>query len=195
MVSLRNLFTFLKKYKLSILKASKKCNSLRFHFLSSFFDTELSVDIRPNTKVSFGNHCEVHKYTVISVMNDRSNSNFIESKLLIGDNVFIGELNNIRASGGTIQIGNNATISEHVTLVASNHSFKKGINIRDQHWDTQKTGIQIGSDVWIGANSVILRGVKIGDGAIIGAGSIVTKDIPPSAVACGNPAKVVKFRA
>lgn len=52
----------------------------------------------------------------------------------------------------------------------------------------------IGNDVWIGQNVTILPGVKIGDGAIIGANSIVSKDVPPYAVACGNPARIVKKR-
>lgn len=52
----------------------------------------------------------------------------------------------------------------------------------------------IGNDVWIGHNATILPGVKIGDGAIIGAYSVVAKDIPPYAVAVGNPVKIVKYR-
>lgn len=39
-----------------------------------------------------------------------------------------------------------------------------------------------------------MPGVKIGDGAIIGAYSVVTKDIPPYAIAVGNPVRVVKYR-
>lgn len=57
-----------------------------------------------------------------------------------------------------------------------------------------KEGPVIGNDVWIGSNSIILRGVVVGDGAIIGAGSIVTKDIPPYAVVVGAPAKIIKYR-
>ncbi|MHA8054508.1 DapH/DapD/GlmU-related protein [Aquirufa nivalisilvae] len=52
----------------------------------------------------------------------------------------------------------------------------------------------IGNDVWIGSNSVILKGVHIGNGAIIGAGSIVTKDVDPYAIVIGQPAKVHKYR-
>lgn len=52
----------------------------------------------------------------------------------------------------------------------------------------------IGNDVWIGANTVILKGITIGNGAIIGAGSVVTKSIPPYAIAVGNPAKILKYR-
>ena len=52
----------------------------------------------------------------------------------------------------------------------------------------------IGSDVWIGLETVIMSGVTIGDGAVIGARSVVTKDIPPYAIAVGSPAKVIKYR-
>lgn len=52
----------------------------------------------------------------------------------------------------------------------------------------------IGHDVWIGHAAMILPGVTIGDGAIIGAGAVVAKDIPPYAVAAGNPARVMRLR-
>jgi acetyltransferase-like isoleucine patch superfamily enzyme len=48
--------------------------------------------------------------------------------------------------------------------------------------------IVIGDDVFVGANSIILKGVTIGDRAIIGAGSVVTKDIPDNTLWYGNPA-------
>lgn len=52
---------------------------------------------------------------------------------------------------------------------------------------------EIGHDVWIGHNAVVLCG-QIGTGAAIGAGAVVTKDVPPYAVVVGNPAKVLRFR-
>lgn len=52
----------------------------------------------------------------------------------------------------------------------------------------------IGNDVWIGDSAIILSGVKIGDGAIVGAGAVVTKDVPPYAIVCGVPAKVMRYR-
>jgi len=57
-----------------------------------------------------------------------------------------------------------------------------------------KPKTKIGNDVWIGVGVMVLPGITIGNGAVIGAGSIVTKDIPPYAVAVGNPAKVIKYR-
>lgn len=52
--------------------------------------------------------------------------------------------------------------------------------------------VDIGDYVWIGLNSIILKGVTIGDGAIIGAGSVVTRDVPPFCLAVGVPARVVR---
>lgn len=57
-----------------------------------------------------------------------------------------------------------------------------------------KGHIIIGNDVWIGINSTLMSGINIGDGAVIGAGAVVASDIPPYAIACGNPAKVIKYR-
>ena len=58
----------------------------------------------------------------------------------------------------------------------------------------RKGDIVVGSDVWIGRESVILPGVHIGDGAIIAARSVVAKDVSPYTVAGGNPVRVLKQR-
>lgn len=52
--------------------------------------------------------------------------------------------------------------------------------------------IRIGNDVWIGANTIVLKGICIGDRSVIGAGSVVTKDIPSDEVWAGNPAKFIR---
>ncbi|MDX2230927.1 MAG: CatB-related O-acetyltransferase [Leptolyngbyaceae cyanobacterium bins.349] len=52
----------------------------------------------------------------------------------------------------------------------------------------------VGNDVWLGYDALILPGVTIGDGAIIGARAVVASDIPPYAIAVGNPARVIKRR-
>lgn len=54
--------------------------------------------------------------------------------------------------------------------------------------------INIGNDVWIGANSIITNGANIGNGAIIAAGSVVTKDVPDYAIVGGVPAKLIRYR-
>jgi len=52
----------------------------------------------------------------------------------------------------------------------------------------------VGPDVWIGQGVMVKAGVRIGVGAVIGAGAIVTKDIPPYAIAAGNPCRPMRFR-
>ncbi len=57
-----------------------------------------------------------------------------------------------------------------------------------------KGNVGIGHDVWIGDDTVILSGVTVGHGAVIAARTVVTKDIPPYAIAGGNPFKIVSYR-
>lgn len=52
--------------------------------------------------------------------------------------------------------------------------------------------VVIENDVFIGMNSLILKGVRVGRGAVIGAGSVVVEDVPAGAVVAGNPAEPMK---
>lgn len=52
--------------------------------------------------------------------------------------------------------------------------------------------VHIGSNVWIGAGTVIVPGVSIGENTVIGAGSVVTRDIPANCVAYGTPCRVAR---
>ena len=52
--------------------------------------------------------------------------------------------------------------------------------------------IEIGDNVYIGYEAIILPGVTVGDNVVIGARSVVTKDIPSNSVAVGAPARVIK---
>lgn len=52
--------------------------------------------------------------------------------------------------------------------------------------------IVVGSDVYIGVNSVILPGVTIGSRCIIAAGSVVSRSVPDNSVVAGVPARVIK---
>lgn len=84
-----------------------------------------------------------------------------------------------------IEIGDNVTLAPRVHVLAHDASTKRELNY------TRIAPVKIGSDVFIGAGSIILPGVTIGNKCIIGAGSVVTKDIPENSVAVGNPCKVI----
>lgn len=140
-----------------------------------------------------GNSSYIGDYTVIIVENCFQSLND-NSYLEIGEGTYIGELNNIRAAGGFICIGNHCLLSQGISIIASNHQISPNALIKEQLWDTEKINVVIGDDVWIGANSVVLPGVTIGNGAVVGAGSVVTKNVPQYAIIAGNPAKIIKNR-
>lgn len=167
---------------------------LRFRALNinSYISINANINYDNIEAIKLGNGVRVESFTLLGVCSqNRNNKN---SFLEVGCNTYIGEFNNIRATGGGIKIGKYCNISQHCSLIASNHSIAKDSNISSQPWDEKRVGIILGDDVWIGANSVILPGVNIGRGAVIGAGSVVTKNIPEYAIAVGNPAKVIKYR-
>lgn len=91
--------------------------------------------------------------------------------------------------------------SQHPMSWASQHhmQYRKelfGFGIDDESffdWRREKK-VEIGNDVWLGHNVVIMGNVTIGDGAVVGSSSVVTKDIPPFAIAVGNPACVIRYR-
>jgi acetyltransferase-like isoleucine patch superfamily enzyme len=58
-------------------------------------------------------------------------------------------------------------------------------------WKVEKTLVKKGAS--IGSGSTILSKITIGENAIVGAGSVVTKDVPPSAIVAGNPARILRF--
>lgn len=91
-----------------------------------------------------------------------------ENKVIFGDNVFL---------------------APHVSIYTAGHPIDA--EIRNTHVEYAKP-VTIGSDVWIGGNTVINPGVTIGSNVVIGSGSVVTKDIPDNTVAAGNPCKVIR---
>jgi acetyltransferase-like isoleucine patch superfamily enzyme len=81
-----------------------------------------------------------------------------------------------------IFIGNNSIIGYNTTILAHEylvHEYRLG-------------EVHIGSNVMIGANSIILPGVTIGDYAVVGAGTVVHKDVAAGSFVAGNPLQVIR---
>lgn len=90
-----------------------------------------------------------------------------------------------------ISIGDRVTITSGVKFLT--HDGATWL-MRDENGRRYRYApIEIGNDVFIGANTILLPGVKIGNQVIIGAGSIVTKSIPGGVIASGNPARIIGY--
>lgn len=86
--------------------------------------------------------------------------------------------------------------ANHPMNAKSTHALFYNPTVGETEVDlVERTHLEIGSDVWMGHNSIVLSTVSsVGHGAVIGAGSVVHKDVPPYAVVVGHPARVVRYR-
>lgn len=141
-----------------------------------------------------------------------------KGQLVLGDHVHLSgrscfyfmsgvcEMPEIRL-GNHVFVGNLCTFSAALKIVVGDHVLiSTGVRIHDNDGHPldaakRRAGERIGPDdarpviiedgTWIGANAVILKGVTIGRNAIVGTNAVVTRDVPPDAVAAGNPARIV----
>ena len=121
------------------------------------------------------------------------------ASISIGKRVF---MNGSLIAAKKIEIGDDVLISWGVTIVDHNsHSISFSERAEDvnnwrlgqKDWTHVKImPIKISNKVWVGFNTIILKGVTIGEGAIVGAGSVVTKDVPAWTIVAGNPARVIR---
>jgi len=126
----------------------------------------------------------------------------------IGDEVKIGTFVEIQKG---VKIGNRCKISSHtficegVTLeddvfighnvTFTNDRYPRATNGNgrlqtDADWACIRTLVKRGAS--IGSGTTLLCGITIGENAMIGAGSVVTKDVPPSTLVVGNPAREIR---
>jgi len=115
-----------------------------------------------------------------------------DANLVIGDHVLINAGGYLSGEGG-LYIGDYTLIGPLACLLSAGHEFEDlGIPIQRQRLAYGR--IDIGKDVWIGANAIILPGVTVGDGAVVASGSLVTKNVPSKGLVAGNPARLIRFR-
>ncbi len=84
-----------------------------------------------------------------------------------------------------IEIGDDVTLAPRVHILAHDASLFNHLGY------TRIGKVQIGNNVFVGADTVILPNVSVGDNSIIGANSTVSKSIPSGVVAAGSPAKII----
>jgi acetyltransferase-like isoleucine patch superfamily enzyme len=111
--------------------------------------------------------------------------------LRIGDDVGISGA--ILDARDNIVIGDRCMLGANCSVLSSDYHPLDAVARHNRVMGAVRTApVTLEEDVWIGANSLILKGVTIGAGSIVGAGSVITKNIPRGVVVAGNPARIVK---
>lgn len=105
---------------------------------------------------------------------------------------------NFGMTGGTIcvaeriTIGDNVTVGANVTIIDTDFHPLNSDARRLGDEGAKSSPVVIENDVFIGMNSLVLKGVIIGEGSVVGAGSVLTQSVPAHVVVAGNPARVVR---
>lgn len=119
-----------------------------------------------------------------------------DGSIKIGENTGINTQTIIQSTNGcSVKIGRDVIIGQRAFIIGGGNYNTNDISmpIRLQGIK-QDGGVDIGENVWLGANSTVLGGVAIGHGSIIAAGSIMTKSVAPYSICKGIPGKVMKNR-
>ena len=109
------------------------------------------------------------------------------SNIRLGERVFFN-FNCVVLDVCPVQIGSFTLFGPAVQVYTPMHPFDAELRRRQEFGKP----VTIGADVWVGGGAIILPGVRIGSRSVIGAGSVVTRDVPESVFAAGNPCRVIR---
>ena len=171
--------------------------------------------LRPGTTLRgatvIGERCEIGPYSVVkdSVIADdcRVYGSWLEGATMqVGSRV--GPMRRLRTGavlGPGAHVGNfgevkNSTIGDDVQMhhfsyvgdatIGARTNVAAGVITCNFEPDGKKYRTDIGEDVFIGSDTMLIAPVTLGDGARTGAGSVVTRDVPPGGLAVGMPARI-----
>ncbi|WP_407450194.1 DapH/DapD/GlmU-related protein [Fibrobacter sp.] len=101
------------------------------------------------------------------------------AECIIGNNSSVNS-NNMIACHERIVVGDNVQFSPNVQIYDHDHDFRVTGGLDENKFRTAP--VEIGNNVWIGANTVILRGTKIGDNCVVAAGCVLKGVFPANSV-------------
>jgi putative colanic acid biosynthesis acetyltransferase WcaF len=108
-------------------------------------------------------------------------------KLVIGDNVWIGEYSWID-NLGNVTIGNNVCLSQGAFLLCGNHNYKS------PSFDLIVGDITLEDGVWIGAKATVCPGITCHSHSVLSVSSVATSDLAAYGIYQGNPAQKIRER-
>ena len=152
------------------------------------------LQIRGMEYIEIGDNFIAGKGTTIQAWDTYESQKF-NPQIIIGNNVMLTDYIQISAIDKVV-LGDNLLVGQSVYISDNSHgdADKAAIGIAPiKRPLTSKGPVIIGKNVWIGRGAVILSGVTVGDNAIIGANSVVTRDVPNNSVVAGAPAKLIKY--
>jgi sugar O-acyltransferase (sialic acid O-acetyltransferase NeuD family) len=137
----------------------------------------------PSVKLKIVHTCELLNIELIQAIHP---SAVVSSTAVIGKGVTVcaGAIINTDAKIGDFALINTGAIVEHDTVIGDYTSISPAACIGGR--------VNIENEVFIGSGAIVLARTTIGAGSVIGMGAIVTRDIPASTLAYGNPAREIK---
>ncbi|MGV7105236.1 acyltransferase [Flavobacterium sp. U410] len=170
--------------------------SVNFFYLSKIswgrflrLGNQVVVSALSKNGIRFGNNVSIGAFSRVIVSTSLNN---LGNKIVIGDNVGIGEYAYLGGGGG-LEIGDECIVGQYFSCHPENHNCDD-LTVSIRHQGVTRKGIRIGSNCWIGSKVTILDGVEVGKGCVIAAGSVVTKSFPENSIIGGVPAKILKSR-
>lgn len=154
------------------------------------------LQIRGMEYIEIGDNFTAGKGTTLQAWDSYENQKF-NPEIIIGNNVMLTDYIQISAINKVV-LGDNLLVGQNVYISDNSHgnADETAIGIAPiKRSLTSKGPVIIGKNVWIGRGAVILSGVTVGDNAIVGANSVVTRDVPANSVVAGSPAKIIKYLA
>jgi maltose O-acetyltransferase len=126
-------------------------------------------------------------YVVLLTTGSRGNA----PRLVIDGGTYVNRFTMFDASE-SIEVGRNCLIGPFCYITDHDHRIELAGTIAEQ--PLVGGPVRIGSNVWIGAGAIILKGVNIGNGAVIGAGAVVTRHVRSDEKVAGVPARMIGSR-
>ena len=153
-----------------------------FHRLGKGVSFEGWIDIpQKGGKITIGDYTHICRLVEFSVPSG--------GELIVGEKVFIGRGVVISAHCQVV-IGRHTMMGEFVSIHDNDHRMDQAeLPVAERGFVAGK--LEVGSNCWIGAKAVLVRGSGMQENCVLGAGAVLTRELPAGTTAVGVPAKPV----